>query len=286
MLTTISRWNRWGGASLDPGIPRDLVPTLDPFLDSKDVVGLVGPRRAGKSTVLFQLMDRLEVRGVLRPAMLHLNLEEPALAPELGADMLERAYRTWRQHVWPRGRAWLFFDEVQAVPGWERWVRARAGTEDIKFFVTGSSSALLSRELGTLLTGRHLTFRVHPLSFCEFLRFRGIEPPTQPELVEAPAPLLHALHEYLQWGGFPEVVLATDVRRKELLLKQYFDDVLYRDVALRHRVRDVPALRALAVHLLTHTASLVSFQRLAKVLQISPQAARAYPLATPRVRLR
>jgi hypothetical protein len=190
--------------------------------------------------------------------------------------MLERAYRTFRERVHPRGRAWLFLDEVQVVPGWERWVRARLGTEQIKVFVTGSSSTLMSRELGTLLTGRHVTFRVLPLGFAEFLRFRGITLPEQPRLVASPPVIQHALHEYLQWGGFPEVVLATDPRRKEALLKQYFDDVLYKDVALRHRVRDVSALRALAVHLLTHTASLTSYQRASKVLQLSLAATKAY----------
>jgi predicted AAA+ superfamily ATPase len=278
MIDVLARWNRWGEARLDPGVGRDLVPTLDPFLDTPEVVGLVGPRRAGKSTVLYQLMSRLEARGVPPAAMLHLNLEEPALAPELGAEMLERAYRTWRQQVFPSGRAFVFLDEVQAVPGWERWVRARSGTEDLKCFVTGSSSALLSRELGTLLTGRHLTFRVHPLGLREFLRFKNLPQPELPGASVASAALGHALHEYAQWGGFPEVVLAGDVRRKELLLKQYFDDVLYRDIALRHRVRDVPALRALAVHLLTHTASLVSYQRVAQVLQMSPEAVRSYAL--------
>ncbi len=272
----MARWNRWGEAQLDPGLPRDLTPTLDPYLDTPEVVALAGPRRAGKTTVMFQLMDRLEARGVARTAMLHLNLEEPVLAPDLGIEMLERAYRTYRERVHPSGRAWLFLDEVQAVPAWERWVRARMGTEQIKLFITGSSSALMSRELGKLLTGRHVTFRVLPLAFGEFLRFRGVTLPEAPLLAPSPPPIQHALREYLLWGGFPEVVLANDARRKEGLLKQYFDDVLYKDVALRHRVRDVPALRALAVHLLTHTASLISYQRASKMLQISLDSTKAY----------
>lgn len=85
-----------------------------------------------------------------------------------------------------------------------------------------------------------------------------------------------ALRDYLRWGGFPEVVLATDVRQKELLLKQYFDDVIYRDVALRHEVRDLTTLRGLAVHLLGQTSHLVSFQRLGQLLGISVDLARTY----------
>src|SRR5688572_6066997 len=139
MLDVIARWNRWGGARLPSGQPRDVTAKLAPFLDTPEVVTLAGPRRAGKSTVLFQVMDALEARGVAPEAMFHLNLEEPGLAPDLGEEMLERAYRTYRERVRPDGKAWLFLDEVQVVPRWERWVRARTGTEQIKVFITGSS---------------------------------------------------------------------------------------------------------------------------------------------------
>jgi predicted AAA+ superfamily ATPase len=190
--------------------------------------------------------------------------------------LLDELYRTYRERVYPQGRATLFLDEIQRVPEWERWVRTRTETEDIKVFLTGSSSALLSREFGTLLTGRHVQFEVWPLSFGEFLEFRGIEVPSRPHLEGSPPQIQHALTEYLRWGGFPEVVLADDEERKSRLLKQYFDDVLYRDVALRHEIRDLPSLRALAVHLMTLTASLVSFTRLSRVLGISADQARAY----------
>ena len=275
MIDLLSRWNRWGAATLAPGHARDVLEQIEPVLDTKDVVGLVGPRRAGKSTVLYQLMDTIARRGVPPEQMLHVNFEEPGFAAELGIELLDRIWSAYRDEVAPTGRVYLFFDEIQVVPGWERWVRARSETEDVKVFVTGSSATLLSRELGTVLTGRHVSFRVHPLSFPEFLRFRGIAAPKSKRLVDAP-PMQKALQEYVLWGGFPEVVLAADPRRKELLLKQYFDDVVYRDVALRHEVRDLPTLRGLAVHLLGQTASLVTFQRLAGLLGVSVEQVRTY----------
>lgn len=276
MKALLDRWNRWGTARLDPGLSRDVTAHIDPFLDSPEVVALIGPRRAGKSTVLYQLMDRLEARGVPPTAMLHLNLEDPSLAfdeldRERGLALLDQVYETWRREVHPKGRGWLFLDEVQRVPGWERWVRARKETEPIKVFVTGSSSALLSRDLGTLLTGRHISFEVLPLGLTEILRFRGLDADTCD-----PATLHAALLDLLRWGGFPEVVLATDDRRREALLRQYFEDLLYKDVALRHQVRDLPMLRALAVHLLASTASLVSFQRLAGIFGVSVELVRTY----------
>ncbi len=274
LLRILVRWNRWGEARLDSGQPREIVAKLEPFLDTPEVVALVGPRRAGKTTVLFQIMDLLEASGVPRKALLHVNLEEPALGLELSMDLLERLYTVYRTEIFPEGQAWLFLDEVQRLPGWERWVRARNETDDVRIFVTGSSSALMAPELATVLTGRHVTFRVMPLSFREFLRFRGIALPKSQ--VSDPPRMRNAVGAYLRWGGFPEVVLADSEERKKVLLQQYFDDILFKDVALRHRIRDLPTLRNLAIYLLDQTASLISFQRLSRIFEISLDAARAY----------
>jgi len=276
LLDILSSRSPWGRARLRPGFLRSVTARLLPFLDSPEIVALIGPRRAGKTTVLFQVMAALAERGVAEGSMLHVNFEEPAFAPELGTDLLDQLYRVYRTEVQPAGRAWLFLDEIQLVPGWERWVRARSETEDIKIFVTGSSAALMSRELATLLTGRHATFTVLPLDFAEFLRFRQIAVPKRPSLAGSPPEIENALLAYLRWGGFPEVVLAEDDERKAILLKQYFDDVLFKDVAMRHQVRDLAMLRSLAVHLLTQTASLVSLKRLAGIFKVSLDLARTY----------
>jgi predicted AAA+ superfamily ATPase len=273
LLRILSQWNRWGEARLESGQPREVVDQLGPFLDTPEIVALIGPRRAGKTTVLFQIMDGLEAAGVTKAAMLHVNLEEPALGLELSTDLLERLYTVYRTEIFPEGQAWLFLDEVQRVDGWERWVRARNDTEDVRIFVTGSSSALMAPELATVLTGRHVTFPVLPLSFREFLRFRGIDLPGE---AGDPPRMRHAVAAYLRWGGFPEVVLTENEVRKKMLLQQYFDDILFKDVALRHRIRDLPTLRNLAIYLLDQTASLISLQRLARIFEISVESAGAY----------
>lgn len=276
LLDVLKRWNRWGEAKLAAGFARDITPHIVPFLESPEVVVLIGPRRAGKTTVMFQLMDLLGQKGVPSEAMLHVNFEEPALAPELSLDLLDEIYTAYRTALFPQGRVYLFLDEIQNVPQWERWVRSRNETEDVKIFITGSSSQLMSRELGTLLTGRHVSFKVLPLSFSEFLRFRQVELPKNLSFQIASLPVQHALDQFLRWGGFPEVTLAHDNVRKELLLKQYFDDVLFKDVAIRHNIRDTAMLRNLAVHLLTQTGSLISFQRISKTFGVSLELASSY----------
>lgn len=276
MLDLLRRWNRWGDAKLAPGFNRKITQQIVPFLETPEVVVLKGPRRAGKSTVMFQVMDLLEQKGVAPEAMLHINFEEPTLAPDLSIALLDEIYTVYRSHLFPVGKAYLFLDEIQNVPQWERWVRSRNETENIKIFITGSSSQLMSRELGTLLTGRHVSFRILPLSFSEYLNFKQIDLPKHLPLINPTAEIQYALDQFLQWGGFPEIVLANEDIRKELLLKQYFDDVLFKDIAIRHRIRDVATLRNLAVHLMTQTATLISFQRLAKLFDVSLDLARSY----------
>lgn len=276
MLSILNQWNRWGSALLSSGFAREIVTQIYPFVDTPEVVTLVGMRRAGKTTILYQLMDYLQTKNVALEAMLHINFEEPALAPDLKLELLDTLYRTYREKIYPKGKAYLFLDEIQNVPGWERWVRARNEIEDIKIFLTGSSASLMSRELATLLTGRHVTFHVTPLSFYEYLIFKKIEMPKKIINVDPTPTIQNAFEHYIQWGGLPEIVLSEDENRSKLLLKQYFDDLLFKDIAMRHQIRDIVLLRNLAVYLLTQTASLISMSRIAKLFGISPEMAGNY----------
>jgi hypothetical protein len=156
-------------------------------------------------------------------------------------------------------RCYLFLDEVQNAPGWERWVRRLHDTEDVEVFVTGSSSRLLTRDLASALRGRSLTLEVFPLTFSEFLDFRGIEwkrsHPDSESAVRA------ALEEYLRWGGFPEVALA-DEALKPLILGEYASLMLYRDVVERYGVRNESVMRELMRFAFRNTASLVNVSKL------------------------
>jgi uncharacterized protein len=276
VLEVLNQWNRWGRARLSSGHKRDITRKIYPFVDTKEVVALVGLRRAGKTTVLYQLMDYLESKHISEESMLHMNFEEPALAPTLGLPLLDEIYNLYREEVFPTGKAYLFFDEIQNVPGWEKWVRARNESEDVKIFITGSSANLMSRELATVLTGRHVEFYVTPFSFLEIVKLKDIEIPSTKLKVDPPPIIQNALKEYMMWGGFPEIVLSENNERKKILLRQYFDDILFKDVAMRHQIRDVTVLRNIAVHLLTQTASLFSVNRIAKVFQVSLEMAANY----------
>ncbi len=273
----ISSYNHyWTTGAIEAGIKRDILPTCLRQLDSKEVVVLKGVRRCGKSTIMAQVIRELLSRNVQPTSLLRVNLEEPLFSSEYSVELLEHIYRTYRERVQPEGKCWLFIDEVQNIPGWESWVRGRSETEEIKIFVTGSSSQMLSREIGTKLTGRHVSFEIFPLSFQEYLRFNNLEINTELDYTTRRATIRKSFNEYLMYGGFPEVVLRTAAEDKELLLKSYFEDILYRDIVTRYEIRDVSNLRNLAVYLLTNVAKLTSITKLKNNFTISQDKTENY----------
>jgi hypothetical protein len=229
-------------------------------IGSRKVIGLAGVRRSGKTYLFFHTIQRLLAQGVARSRLIYLNFEDDRLQP-VRAEDLDLVLRCQRE-LFPETigqRCYLFLDEIQSAPGWERWVRRLHDTEDIEVFVTGSSSKLLTRDLSTALRGRSITLEVFPLSFAEVLNFRGIvwrkSHPDSESVVRG------ALEEYLRWGGFPEVVLAEEAVRP-LILSEYASLMLYRDVVERYGVRNEALVRELLRFAFRNTASLVNVSKL------------------------
>jgi len=277
ILEILASYNRfWAGEDVDSGIEREMLGSLLSQLASREVVVLKGVRRSGKSTLLAQVIRHLVDSGTNPLSILRVNLEEPLFSTGLSVELLERIYRTYREKVYPEGRCSLFLDEIQNVPDWEKWVRGRNETENIKIYITGSSATMLSREIGTKLTGRQVSFEVFPLSFKEFLRFHDLEIGSEIEYLNSRSLIRHLFGKYAKYGGFPEVVLAPNTEGKELLLKNYFEDILYRDIAARHEIRDVANLRNLAVYLLTNAARQTSINRLKNNFSISQDKTENY----------
>lgn len=277
LFEILSSYNRyWSTGNIDAGISRDLLPACLGQLDSREVIVLKGVRRCGKSTLMAQVIRELLGRKLQPTAILRVNLEEPLFSSEYSVDLLEQIYRTYRERVQPEGKCWLFMDEVQNIPGWEGWVRGRSETEDIKIFVTGSSSQMLSREIGTKLTGRNISFKVYPLSFREFLRFNNLEITSDFEYSNKKSSVRKLFNDYLKYGGFPEIVLKDSDEDKQLLLKNYFEDSLYRDIVTRYEIRDVTNLRNLAVYLMTNVAKQTSITKLKNNFTISQDKTENY----------
>lgn len=200
-----------------------------------------GVRRCGKSTLLFQLLkDRYN-------DALYLNFEDPRMYEFEFNDFtrLDGAIAATGSRV-------LLFDEIQVQKGWELYVRQKL-EEGFKVVVTGSNASLLSRELGTKLTGRHITKELFPFSYEEYLQYKN--EPASPESIQS----------YLQIGGFPEYIK----QGQDEILHHVLDDVLIRDIAVRYNIKDVRTLQRLALYLISNIGKPVSGNKLKPLFDIA-----------------
>jgi len=230
--------------------------------NSGKIVSLIGPRRAGKTYMMFQIISDLYDAGIEREQIIYLNFEDDRLFPVDVQDMdnILKAHQELYPDVSHKKR-YIFFDEIQNVSGWERYVRRIYDTEDVSVFLTGSSSALLQKDMSTTMRGRSITYEIFPLSFVEFLSFKEID--YVPYSAESEASVFHAFREYLNWGGFPEVVLAEEPL-KLMILQEYASIMLHRDLIERYHVRNERLMRLLLKFCAEHTASLLSINKLFK----------------------
>jgi len=225
---------------------------------------VVGMRRAGKTTFLHQLRrERLE-RGVARERLPYVNFEDERLAGLTASDLhllIEEYYRRFPAFRGRESITWCF-DEIQVVPGWERFVRRLLDTEQVEVFLSGSSAALLSREIATAMRGRAWEVVIHPFSFEEYLRHHGHVVPERLDMLSAPerSGLERAARDYLAAGGFPEAQ-GLDPPTRQRLLNDYVDVALFRDVVERHGVSNVVGLRWLVRHLLGNPAAPFSVEK-------------------------
>jgi predicted AAA+ superfamily ATPase len=222
-----------------------------------DVV--IGMRRVGKSWLLQQRIHELLAAGVPRGRILYLEFEDERLSG-LGLEHLQLVDDEFHaRHPESRGQeCWYFFDEVQEVPGWEKYVRRLLRDRNLHIALTGSSARLLSTEIATSMRGRALTTELLPFSLAEAARHRGIALPERWPVAGAHrSRLQRCFDEYLAIGGFPEVqLLDPDVWRR--ILQSCFEITLLRDIAERHGITNFPALRFLARRLLRSVGSRAS----------------------------
>ena len=227
-------------------------------------LAVIGVRRSGKTTFLWQCLGERLGAGTPREALLLLGLEDDRLAGLQTADLAWLVEEYFRDYPALRGgpHVTFFFDEIQTVPGWERFIRRLIDTEKANVFLTGSSARLLSREVATSMRGRALEVLIHPFSFREALRHAGAEPKAAWNRLPAPirSDLDYRLRRYLVVGGFPEAQ-GLDDRDRILLLRSYVDVVVLRDVIDRHAVSNPLALRWLQRHLLANPAGQFSVQK-------------------------
>ncbi|MDR1632571.1 MAG: ATP-binding protein [Dysgonamonadaceae bacterium] len=216
----------------DTGYEREILGNI-PVAQSFTTI-ITGIRRAGKSTLLLQLLKQKYEKAI------YLRFDDIRLSGFETDDFTRLLNEIEKQ-----GTQVLFFDEIQLINGWELFVNHLL-REHYTVFITGSNASMLSAEMGTHLTGRHLSVELFPFSYTEFIHFHGME--NNAEAVET----------YIRVGGIPEYVKTAIPS----ILNTLIDDILWRDIAIRHGVRDIASLRQLTVFLLTNISNTVTANKL------------------------
>ena len=221
----------------ETGIRRDKIDKINHHSNLVKIIS--GIRRCGKSTLLHQIMNTYE-------NIFYLNFETPGLTGFRITD-----FEKLDEIIKARQAKNLFFDEIQNVEGWERYIRSKHD-ENYNLYITGSNASMLSKELGTKLTGRYLMTELFPFSYNEFLKIKKHS--EDPESTE----------KYMSEGGFPEYLKNGDNE----YLHRIFYDVLYRDVAIRHKIKHVERLKELAMFLITNANKKISYNKIKNIFSL------------------
>lgn len=260
-------WNFWK-ADREAGISREgYLDRFSRLARTEQVVAITGVRRSGKSTLIKQFIKKQIAMGEDRTSFLYVNFDEPKFAGLLSLEFLQQVYDAYLEIIQPETKPYIFLDEVQNVPEWERFVRGLHEKNEAHVFVSGSTAKLLGPELGTLLTGRWVESRTYPLDFREFLQFNQIKVESKLDILSQKVKIKQLLRQYLEFGGFPLVALKKEERDE--ILRRYLDDIVERDIMTRHKIRKQEKLRALVKYYLTNFASHTSYRQIAKFLGLS-----------------
>jgi predicted AAA+ superfamily ATPase len=234
-------------------VERDVLEKVSGLLKLPHVLVISGMRRSGKSTLLKEIRNNF----FRDKQVYYLNFEDERLIGFSAGDF-NLLYETFIE-LFGKHRV-FFFDEIQNIEGWEHFVR-RMYDKGFKFVITGSNSSLLSRELGSKLTGRYVGVELFPFSFGEFLKFRNI-PVSEKPLTEERGLIRGAFNEYLEKGGIPEYLRFENSE----LLKTLYDNILYRDILVRYGLGEEKAFRELALYLFSNYTSEINYSKLQKLL--------------------
>lgn len=222
-----------------------------PFIDRKEILVLKGIRRCGKSTIMQQMMQEIGIKKCV-----YINLDDYKFLEHLSIDLLELILQTFKTD----DKLYLFLDEIQNIPKFESWLRTHYDRNtNVKFIISGSNSKLMTKELGTLLTGRSISFEITPLSYKEFKSFSD-----------------DSFDNYLEFGGFPEVVLEKNIAKKKRILQTYFDTIVEKDIIQKHDLSLHRQLKEMLKYLILNPGVRISANKLSKQLGVSINTVKSY----------
>jgi len=232
---------------------------IDVPVESNQIISIIGSRRAGKTTLLKQLIKKLLLKGIKIEQIVFIDFEDERIPRETESfEQLLIAHAELHPEL-DTADCWYFFDEIQEMPGWEKFVRRLHETKSRNIFLTGSNAKFLSREIATALRGRTISYEVYPFSFREYLTHKNINPEKQYSTRDK-AIIRTSFEEYLQKGGYPETIdQVQSVRQK--IFKSYLDVMIYRDIIERYDAKNHEVIKAFIKKGLTNIAKEISVHK-------------------------
>jgi len=228
-------------------------------VDSGTIISVIGVRRSGKTFLLFETIKRILANNVPKRNILYINFEDERLT--LQQDQLDLILQAY-QELYPKldlSECYFFFDEIQNIQGWEKFVRRVFDTVSKNIFITGSNSKLLSSEIATELRGRTVSYTLYPLSFEEYLYFNKAD--TGYYGSGQRINILSHLKTFMIFGGFPELI-DLDETLKIKKLQDYFSSIIYRDLIDRYNISNPAILKFFLKKILAQVTKPVSVNKI------------------------
>ncbi len=275
ILEILNDWNYW---TREPPatIARERYGNrIAQYMEKDEVVVIKGVRRCGKSTLMINQIKRLIAKGEQTKNILFVNLEDPRFINHLSVELLEEIKEAYLETLNPDSRPYIFLDEVQNIPSWEKWVNKEYELKLSYLSLSGSNSSLLSSEISSALSGRYISIMVYPLSFEEYLSFKGLEVASKLDLVSKRIEVGRAFSAFVSDGGFPKILEYEGSAKRELLIS-YKDSILLKDIVARFKLKNFTVLEDIAAFVLSNSPLVQSTNKLKNNFSISYDMARDY----------
>jgi len=271
--------NHWINThSYDSFVDRDILNKAILYLETKEILALIGARRVGKSTLAKLLIKEL-LKSVEAKNIFFINLEKPEFIPyKNDASYLNTIFDQYLKIANPNQdkKIYFFIDEVQIFQNWEVFVKSKYENSNIKFIITGSNSSLLTSDYATVLTGRVLKLQIYSFSFLEFLQYKNIAYSSLLEQVSNKIEISRAKDEYLKWGGYYSVISNSDEMIKKEILKNIAEDIILKDIVPRYKIKNSQAIKDLFYYVVSNATTALNYSTLAKKIGIDAKMIKEY----------
>ena len=275
ILEILNDWNYWNKELPKTFLRKKYDEKISLYMNTDEILVLKGIRRCGKSTLLLNQIKYLLNNGISKNNILFVNLEDPRFINHLSVELLQKIKEIYLEYLNPDEKPYIFLDEIQNIPFWEKWVNKEYELKLSYLTITGSNSSMLSSEIASTLSGRYISVEVFPLSFEEFLDFKHLSIENKLDFVDQKIEITRFFEEYVKFGAFPKVLEYEKVQKNELLIT-YKDSILLKDIVSRYKLKSVNTLEEITAFLLANSGIIQSTSKIKNNFHISFDMARDY----------